>query len=288
MLLGGRLGCTRASQESPKVDAGRAVSTSAGEDGGAQGAASHIGAEGEAAPSDSMSTQGVLPPLAGFFEGLPVPGHADAWISLPTGATSRRPVLVVIHGAGDRPDWQCGGWRRAMREFPFIVCPRGRVAPGEGTSADDVRYTHANGPGLLAHIDAALAALTARYPAYVDTRAPLLAGFSLGSYGVFAIAASAPERFPRVALVEGLTDVDDVRARRFREGGGQRILFGCGQPSCRGAASAAAKRLATRDGVEAHVAYAAVHHTFDPPLEDAVGVEVPWFVDGDERWATRP
>src|SRR5271165_1233900 len=74
----------------------------------------------DAAASDAAT----LAPRPGFFEALPVAGHPDAWMSLPTGATGKRPVVVVIHGAGDRPDWQCGGWRRATSGFPFIVCPR--------------------------------------------------------------------------------------------------------------------------------------------------------------------
>jgi hypothetical protein len=49
-------------------------------------------------------------------------------------------------------------------------------------------------------------------------------------------------------------------------------------------AKAAAQRLATRDHLEAHVAFAPVNHTFDPPLEDAVHAELEWLVEGDARW----
>lgn len=226
-----------------------------------------------------------LAPLPGFFEALPVAGHPDAWMSLPTGATGKRPVVVVIHGAGDRPDWQCGGWRRATDAFPFIVCPRGREAPGEGVTPSDIRYTLAGGPSLLAYIDRSLAALVSRYPDYADTTAPVLAGFSLGSYAILALAVQDPARFSRIALVEGVTDgFDDARARRFVEGGGSRVLFGCGQRGCKVAATSAAQRLSARDHLDARVVFAPVNHTFDPPLEDAVRAEMPWLVEGDARW----
>jgi poly(3-hydroxybutyrate) depolymerase len=226
-----------------------------------------------------------LSPLPGFFEALAVPGHPDAWISLPTGATAKRPVVIVIHGAGDRPDWQCGGWRHATQGHPFILCPRGKVAPADSTK-DDIRYTHVGGPALLAHIDAALAALVARYPDYVDPDHPLLAGFSLGSHEIVPLAVQDASRFPRIALVEGITDgFDDGRARAFVKGGGQRVLFGCGQRGCKLAAEAAARRLQARDGLPATVVFAPVDHTFDPPLEDAVHGQLPWLVQDDPRWA---
>jgi pimeloyl-ACP methyl ester carboxylesterase len=205
-------------------------------------------------------------------------------VSLPTGATTKRPVVVVIHGAGDKPEWQCGGWRRATREYPFIVCPRGAFAPGDSTK-DDLRYTHTGGPALAAHIDAALDALAAKYPDHADTSQPLLAGFSLGSYGIFQIAVQQASRFPRVVLVEGLTDkLDDDRARKFVAGGGLRVLFGCGQRGCAAAAKSAAQRLVTRDHLDARAVFAPVGHTFDPPLEDAIEGEMGWLVSDDPRW----
>ncbi len=237
-------------------------------------AAADAGRDAAVAPS---------PPLAGFFEALPVSGHPDAWISLPTGATGKRPVVVVIHGAGDRPEWQCGGWRRATGEFAFIVCPRGTYAPGDSTK-DDIRYTHQGGAALLAYVDASLAALQARYPAYADTSTPVLAGFSLGASEILALAVQDPPRFPRIALVEGATGAwTDARIDAYLAGGGLRVLYGAGQRANEAAAKAAAKRLIAR-GLDARVVYAPVNHTFDPPLEDAIRGELAWWLAGDERW----
>jgi pimeloyl-ACP methyl ester carboxylesterase len=244
----------------------------------------------EAAAADSpppvatvVSAPAAPPALGGFFEALPVAGHPDAWMSLPTGATGKRPVVVVIHGSGDRPDWQCGGWRRATGEFPFVVCPRGAVSPGESTK-NDVRYTHRGGAALLAYIDASLAALEARYPEYVDASTPILAGFSLGASEILALAVQAPARFPRIALVEGATGGwADARVDAYVAGGGLRVLFGAGQRANEAAASVVVKRLLAK-GLDARVVFAPVNHTFEPPLEDAIHDALAWLVAGDARW----
>jgi pimeloyl-ACP methyl ester carboxylesterase len=239
-----------------------------------------------APPTDPRPTPEApaVAPLAGFFESLPVTGHPDAFVSLPTGATGKRPVVIVVHGAGDRPDWQCGGWRRATGGYAFIVCPTGRPDPGSSTKGD-ARFTHIGGKPLLAMIDGALDALATRYPDHVDTTTPVLAGFSMGAGEILALALQQPSRFPRIALVEGVNDtLDDARARAFVAGGGQRVLFGCGQRGCKAASEAAAQRLTARDHLDARVVFAPVNHTFDPPLEDAVHSQLAWLIEGDARW----
>jgi pimeloyl-ACP methyl ester carboxylesterase len=189
----------------------------------------------------------------------------------------------VIHGAGDRPDWQCGGWRRATGEFPFVVCPRGAYVAADSTK-DDARYTHRGGAALLAYIDGALAVLEARYLPYADTSTPLLVGFSLGASEILALAVADPARFPRIVLVEGATGAwSDAHIAAYLAGGGQRVLYADGQRANENAAKAAAAHLRAR-GLDARVVYAPVNHTFDPPLEDAVHGELAWLVEGDARW----
>ncbi|HSY22859.1 MAG TPA: alpha/beta hydrolase, partial [Polyangiaceae bacterium] len=234
-------------------------------------------------PTDAGIPDAALPPLEGFFEALPVTRHPDAWISLPTGATGPRPVVVMIHGAGDRPDWQCGGWRRATGGYPFIVCPRGAYVPGESTR-DDARYTHRGGATLLAYIDASLEALRAKYPGYADTANPLLAGFSLGASEVLALAVQDPARFPRLVLVEGAVNAwTPAQIDAYLEGGGVRVLYATGQRVNDEAAKATVKRLGERH-LDGRAVFAPVGHTFDPPLEDAVRAQLAWLVGGDARW----
>jgi hypothetical protein len=235
--------------------------------------------------SDEAAVTDGPPPLPDAqFEPLAIPGHPDAVLAIPNGATSKRPVVVVIHGSGDRPDWQCWGWKRATRSYPFIVCPTGSYNSAWSTK-DDTRYTHSGGPQLLAHIEAGLAALAARYPDYADTSTPLLAGFSLGAGEIIPFAVADPARFPRVVDVEGGADGwTDGRAATFVKGGGLRVLFGAGQRGNEMIAKATAKRLAAK-GLDAHVTYAQVGHTFDVPLQEGIEAEMGWLMAGDARWA---
>jgi poly(3-hydroxybutyrate) depolymerase len=236
-----------------------------------------------AAEPDAAASEAGLAPIAGELESLSVAGHPDAFVSLPTGATGRRPVVVVVHGTGDRPDWQCEGWRSATAQFPFIVCPTGFHEKRWSTKAD-TRYTHIGGAPLLAYIDASLAALARRYPDYADTRTPLLAGFSLGASEILSLAVKDPARFPRIALIEGGSKGwTRARIEAYVRGGGKRVLYGAGQAGVDRSERAATKRLLA-GGLDARVTYVPVGHNFDQRLVDAIGTEMPWLVSGDARW----
>jgi len=235
------------------------------------------------APSDPPLAEAGLPPIGGVFETLAVAGHPDAFVSLPTGATTRRPVVVVVHGSGDRPNWQCEGWRSATAAFPFIVCPTGAY-DARWSTPGDTRYTHTGGASLLGYIDASLAALAERYPDRADTHAPLLAGFSLGASEILGLAVKDPPRFPRIALIEGAWDGwTDARARAYAGGGGQRVLYGAGQRDVERRQRETAKRLVDA-GLETRVVFAPAGHSFDQRLVDAIRAEAAWLVDGDPRW----
>jgi hypothetical protein len=238
-------------------------------------------------PSDPPALRSGAEPLAADppFVDFPVPGYPDAVLGLPEGATSSRPVIVVIHGLGGRPDPNCKAWRAIVRGWGFVLCPRGEYDPERSTPGDR-RYTHPGGRRLRAHIDAALQALADRYAVYADVRAPVLAGFSLGAYEIAMLGQRGLPRFPRLAVLEGGFDgwsAPTVEA--FAAEGGSRVLFGCGTSWCAAPASAAAARIGQRRGVEARVASAPVGHVNTPPLQEALRAQLPWFLAGDERWA---
>ncbi len=240
-----------------------------------------------AAPAASVPAEAGPPPIEGAFEALAVPGHPDALVSLPTGATGKRPVLVVVHGSGDRPNWQCEGWRSATAQFAFIICPTGAYDAHWSTKGD-TRYTHTGGAPLLAYIDASLAALAARYPDYADSRAPLLAGFSLGASEILGLAVREPSRFPRIALIEGAWDGwTDARIASYAKEGGQRVLYGAGQRSVERSERATATRLVAA-GLDARVVFAPVGHSFEQGLVDAIRADTAWLVEGDRRWDGMP
>jgi predicted esterase len=216
----------------------------------------------------------------------PGEGGTDV-VAIPNGAISPRPVLVVLHGSGDRPDWNCDAWRHITGARGFVLCPRGEYVAADSTPGDK-RYTIRGGAALRAHLDEAFGMLGERFAGYVDETRPLAAGFSLGATEIAQVAILHPERFSRVALLEGGHAVWTASAiRSFVDDGGRRVLFGCGSTWCLGPAQDAAKRLHA-GGVEARVVQAPVGHTNDRPLQEAIMTELAWFLDGDARWAAQP
>ena len=237
---------------------------------------------------DASGAAAALAPIPAdpLFTNLTIAGFPEAVVSVPNGATSPRPVMIVLHGSGDRPDWNCDAWRHITGARGFVLSLRGQYVPAESTK-DDRRYTHRGGAYLRAHVDAALEALAARFAGYVDIERPVVAGFSLGATEVAELAVGAPARFPRVALVEGGHGVwNDVTIRSFA-GEDRRVLFGCGSSWCVPSAKAAALRVAN-GGVQARTVYANVGHTTDRPLQEAIMSELSWFLEGDLRWASAP
>ncbi len=215
---------------------------------------------------------------------LAISGHPDAVVAEPWREAGRRPVAVVFHGLGDRPEPHCEAWRTITNADDFILCLRGDE-DAERSSPGRRRFTLAGGEALASHVDAALAALAARYGDRVDPARPLLVGFSLGATEVALLAQRDPARFGRVALVEGGLDVwIDATVAPFAAGGARRVLFACGSPWCTPPARADVKRIEAR-GVEARVAFADVGHREAPELERALMAEFEWFTEGDERWA---
>ncbi len=155
---------------------------------------------------------------------LPLDGFGDAVVSVPLGATSPRSVVVAAHGRNDRPEWACGEWRGITEAGPFILCPHGVPAdapPGRGLAFAGVERTRHE-------IDAGLAALRARFGAYVTDGPMIYAGFSLGAILGVSVVADDPGRFPIAVLGEGGQEQwTPARVASFSGGGGQRVLFVC-------------------------------------------------------------
>jgi predicted esterase len=239
----------------------------------------------EASTSEADAARALAPiPPQPLFTNLVVPPFPEAVVSVPNAATSARPVVIVLHGTGDRPDWNCDAWRHITGARGFVLCPRGDDDP-RGSTPGDRRYTLRGGAHLRAYLDAAIDALAARFGGYVDVERPIVTGFSLGATEIAQLALSDPARFPRVAALEGGQDVwTPSNAAAFAARKGSRVLFGCGSAWCLPPARAAIRRL-DRAGVQARVVFAAVGHTNDRPLQEALMTELAWFFDGDPRWS---
>jgi predicted esterase len=216
---------------------------------------------------------------------LPVPGFLDAVVAAPfvvDDAARARPVVIALHGLGDRPEPHCEAWRTITSAWAFVLCPRGAYDPQR--SGAGPRYTHPGGWPLRAHIEAALASLTARYGPAVDTAHPLLTGFSLGATEAALLAQADAERFPRVAVLEGGLDVwNGETIEAYTSHGGLRVLFGCGSSWCTPPAREAVARI-DGAGIGARMAFADVGHHPAPALQSAIKGALQWLVEGDSRW----
>jgi hypothetical protein len=226
-----------------------------------------------------------LPPLtdAAWLERFTLAdGHA-AFVSVPLGATEPRPVMVGMHGAGDRPEWACGGYRAATDAFPFIICPRG--VP-EGPSSE--KYVTPPAAWIEQDVIGALEALRARFGPYVAEGPLLYAGFSLGASRGAKVVADHAATFPIALLIEGAySELTPGLCRQFAAGGGRRVMLGCGQAGCK-ARFAVAERALQSAGIEVRILDAQTgRHNLDGAMMHALHDAWPWLVAEDSRWASR-
>lgn len=235
-----------------------------------------------------------LPPLpsGAGFERLAVPGYLPAVVAWPVAPTAAAlPVAVATHGSYDQPEWNCQTYQQVAHGAAVIVCPRGKLRWDTPSEPEQRRYYFpAAGNGASAstwlqrEVDAALQALESAFPARVTPGPVLYIGFSQGAILGASLLIQAPQRFPRAILVEGGHGAWSAdTARTFARGGGQRVLFACGRPSCERSARRAAAAL-MRAGVEVKVVYAPDQgHTYDAKVQEQVAAEFDWVLAGAER-----
>jgi predicted esterase len=168
----------------------------------------------------------MAPLRAEWIEALPTRSGVAA-VTPPVGATTPSRVVVGVHGAGDRPEWSCGGWRLASQNTAFIVCPRGRPL-----SASTFAWSSTD--ELERRAEDALAALYERYGAYVDAQANVYAGFSQGATLAGTYLRAHAARFPIAILAEGGYPLLQTPAftRAYYAAGGRRLVLVCGTPGC--------------------------------------------------------
>jgi predicted esterase len=188
-----------------------------------------------------------LPPLTGpWIESL-APAAEGAVLTLPLGAREPRPLIIGVHGAGDRPEWSCGGWRLASGAKAFVLCPR-------GSKLDPQRFAWASAKALERTLDQALTELRRRYARYLADGPVIYAGFSQGATLAEPILRTRARELPIAILAEGgyQTARNAEFGGAYRAAGGRRIILVCGSPGCfRNAA--VAKPVLERAGLEALV-----------------------------------
>jgi len=218
---------------------------------------------------------------AAASEPLEVPGFHPAEHVAATAGTDPRPVVVVLHGNFDRPEWDCDAWAPIVAGRAFLLCPRG--IPRQDAPGLD-RWKYGSRPAVVREVAAARAALAARYPGRVDAGPDVWAGFSLGAIHLSPLARADPDRYPRILLVEGGLDGWDRRSiARFVARGGRKIGFACGREGCRRRAEGLSTMLAAA-GAGGRVAFAAIGHNFYGPIIPPTREVFDWLVADDPRF----
>lgn len=225
-----------------------------------------------------------LAPLRGDAElvGLPVAGFRDAVVSLPLGATTKKPVVLALHGNFDRPEWQCEVWRGIVQNTAFVLCPRG--TPRADAAGLD-RWEYGSRAKTREELLAALASLRERYVEHVADGPVVFTGFSLGAILGVGIVQSDPQRFARVVLTEGgQRGWSRATAKTFKAGGGERVLFACGQAGCVQNSKSLVAQL-EKEAVPARVVSGGkVGHTYDGAVARAIAENWAWLTEGDPRF----
>jgi predicted esterase len=176
----------------------------------------------EARPSASTG----LPALQAEWL-LPLGGEQDGVVAPAVGATAARPIVVGVHGAGDRPEWSCGGWRMASQVSSFVVCPRGAAMTAQ-------TFAWSSSQQLGERVDNAVRRTGELFGAYVAAGPMIYAGFSQGATLAEPFLRKHAARFPIVILAEGgyQTASNPAFARAFRAAGGRRVVLVCGSSAC--------------------------------------------------------
>jgi predicted esterase len=204
---------------------------------------------------------------------------SEASVTLPLGATEARPVVLGVHGAGDRPEWSCGEWRMVFDSYAFVVCPHG--APRGGA------FVWQSSDQLEKRAIAALVAVREKYAGYVLDGPVVYAGFSQGSYLAPYVIRRHPDVFSMMAIDEGgyeQTGGDFPNA--YFHGGGRRALLMCSTPSCE-TGFASSRTLLERAGIDARVKkLGPFGHTVNDAVIAAIKEQWKWLVRDDARWAT--
>lgn len=234
--------------------------------------------------SDTPHLRGQLEPLGGTAElALEVRGQAPSVVAVPLGARRPRPLLIALHGAADRPEWQCNSWRSVTGGRAFVLCPRGIPVATEGAAPERFGFET---PGRTSEeLRTALAALKKRFPKHLASAPVVLTGFDVGAEHALYILRQEPSFFARVVLVSGkevpwLPTLSAI----FGEAGGKRVLFVCTSRGCDVSAARAETSLRLYPVEVRRVFLGEWGPVFDGRVEEALTAEWAWLTDGESAW----
>jgi predicted esterase len=225
--------CRRAAHSEatpPGSKAGQAAISAAAQVSNSAAASAHEpDSAASAASPASPAARTELKPLLGvaWIEHLDLDGGHEAYVCPPIGAREARPLIVAVHGAGDRPEWACGGWRMVAGEYAFVVCP-------QGMKMDPTRFAWDNPETIRKRVASAIAAARVRFGEYIAEGPTLYVGFSQGATLAGPTLLDPTQAFPFIALAEGGYDLLRNRAflGKLKARGVESVLLACGTPGC--------------------------------------------------------
>ena len=219
---------------------------------------------------------------------LPLEGFEPAIAGVPLGATEPRPIVLVVHDAGDQPEPTCERFANITAGHPFVLCPALAAIgmpveppPGPVARPDPAPAT----TRVEAELRGALEALKYRFGRYVAPGSVVLVGIGAGVPAVLEIMQQDPSFFSRVLLVG--TDQQQwssTRAATFATRGGKRVLFACLDPECQ---KHAARNVLFTERAGAQARYLDPipgSSRFDARTAEALKKNLPWLTEGDPRF----
>lgn len=216
---------------------------------------------------------------------LAVDGYLPAVLISPDVDARPRPLLVVTHGAGDRPEPACAHYDELAAHQAFVLCVRGR-ATNKHLPEPERGYFYDGHFELEKELVAARDALSRSHPGEVVSGGVLFAGFSQGaSMGVLALEHGAAEELgvTGLLLVEGGASQWNVAAaEKLGRAGVRRVALVCGTLRCLDDAKVSARWI-ERGGVEARVLYGAyAGHTLEGTMRGPVEEAFRWLAPRGE------
>jgi hypothetical protein len=200
------------------------------------------------------------------FERVTFDGGIEAWIAKPLGATSPRPVIVGVHGAGDRADWSCTEWAATTGGQAWVVCPRGVPSPWAGF------HSWGSAEQIASRAELALAHVQGHYGEYVSNAPLTYGGWSQGATLGSSVIASRPGQYGTAVLVEaGYTPLDENAVMRDLVAGGvTRLIVSCSSTKCRDLSARLGSVRTKRIGMWTNDV-GLRGHRFDQPVFDSLG-----------------
>jgi hypothetical protein len=248
-------------------------------------------ADADASTSASANTSAEVAAEAGasavhgdWIERIELPDGGLAFVTPPSGAIGKRPIIVAIHGAVDDPGLMCGAWRIIADVYPFVVCPAGTPI---GADAPGRKYVWGSTAQIEKRALQAITAIEAKYPDHIVAGAPAIyTAFSQGATMAGPLLARNASRFPRAVLTEGGHHAfePDGLARAYAKAGGQRVLMTCSQGGCAPSFQLSRDAL-DRAGVATSVVFSGAHgHSMPPPVRESIHGALAWLTEGLAGW----